>query len=216
MPPFSKFVFIILMRMKVITVFLLLITCTASAQDSLVMVKEEQKGNRLAFYALNEDEKPYDVLFEVTGTHFRQSAAKPRLIRVPATSKVHLKTIILYRDKAPEYRYTLKTNDSLSKRALKKEYTIIEVAPRPIKPKKHITIYTTPNCTSCDSIIQRLNDNLYMFKQIDLSEKTKIRETLSTTLGKPLDSLEQPIVNLGGHLYTWITNYETLLSELEK
>ncbi|MEM9001563.1 MAG: hypothetical protein AAGB24_14970 [Bacteroidota bacterium] len=180
------------------------------------MVKEERKGNRLAFYALNEDEKPYDVLFEVKGTNFRQSTAKPRLIRVPSTSKVYLKSIILYRDKTPHYTYTLTTNDSLSRRALKKEYTLIEVAPKPIKPKKHITIYATPYCTPCDSIIQRLNDNLYIFRHIDLSETTKIKETLSAALGQPLDSLKQPIVNLGGHLYTWINDYDTLMAELEK
>lgn len=194
----------------------MLITHSALGQESLVTVQEEQKGNRLAFYALNEDEKPFDVLFEVKGTNFRQSAAKPRLIRVPATSKVHLKTIILFREKTPQFTYTLKTNDSLSRRALKKEYSIIEVPPRPIKPKKHITIYTTPDCESCDSIIQKLNDNRYIFKRIDLNEKAKVKETLSVALGRPLDSLKQPIVNLGGHLYTWIRDYETLLSELEK
>lgn len=202
--------------MKIVTLLLVLITGAVSAQDPLVTIKEEQKGNRLAFYALNEDDKPYDVLFEIKGSNFRQSAAKPRLTRVPATSKVHLKTIILYRDKKPEYTYSLKTSDNLSRRALKKEYTLIEVPPRPIKPKKHITIYTTPMCNSCDSIIQSLKDNLYIFKQIDLSEKAKIKESLSATLGKPLDSLKQPIVNLGGHLYTWIKDYETLISELEK
>ena len=202
--------------MKAIPIILLLMTCSLVAQESLMTVIEEQKGNRLAFYAMNEDEKPYDVLFEVKGSDFRQSAARPRLIRVPATSKVHLKTIILYRDKAPKYTYTLKTNDSLSKRALKKEYTIIEVAPRPIKPKKHITVYTTLNCASCDTIVQKLSDNRYIFKQVNLNEKTEVREALSSTLGKPLDSLKQPIINLGGHLYTWITDYETLLSELEK
>lgn len=204
------------MPMKGFLVFLLATTSTVLAQESLVMVKEERKGNRLAFYALNEDEKPYDVLFKVKGSNFRQSAAKPRLTRVPATSKVHLKTIILYRDKAPQYTYTLIKNDSLSKRALKKEYTPIKVAPKPIQPKKHITVYTMPNCASCDSIVQRLNDNLYIFRHIDLNEKAKIREALSATLGQSLDSLKQPIVNLGGHLYTWIRDYETLLSELEK
>ncbi|MEO0570382.1 MAG: hypothetical protein AAF039_01680 [Bacteroidota bacterium] len=202
--------------MKPILIFLLLTTSITLGQEALVLVHEEQKGNRLAFYALNEDEKPYDVLFEVKGTNFRQSAAKPRLTRVPATSKVHLKTIILYRDKKPQYTYTLAVNDSLSRRALKKEFTIIEVAPKPITPKKHITVYTTLNCTSCDSIVHGLRDNLYIFKHIDLNENLKVKEALSATLGRPLDSLKQPIVNLGGHLYTWIKDYETLLSELEK
>lgn len=202
--------------MKAFLVFLFLTNSISLAQETLVMVKEEQKGNRLAFYALNEDEKPYDVLFEVKGTNFRQSAAKPRLTRVPATSKVHLKTIILYRDKKPQYTYTLKTSDSLSRRALKKEYTLIEVAPRPVVPKKHITIYTTQGCGSCDTLIRRLIENLYVFKQVNLDEKTKVKEALSAALGQQLDTLKQPVVNLGGHLYTWIKDYETLLSELEK
>ncbi len=196
--------------------FFLLLARIVIAQESLVFVQEEKNGNRLAFFAINEDDKPYDVLFEVKGSDFRQSAAKPRLIRVPPTSRVHLKTILLYRDKTPKYTYTLKANDSLSRRAMKKEYTIIEVPPKPIKPKKHITIYSPMNCGACDSIVKKLKDNLYIFREIKLEEKPKIRESLAATLGKPLDSLEQPIINLGGHLYTWIKDYETLLAELEK
>ncbi|BFP43263.1 hypothetical protein FGF1_41080 [Flavobacteriaceae bacterium GF1] len=203
-------------KINTILFIVLFVFNNLQAQEKLVKVIEEQKGNRIAFYAINEDEQPYDVLFEVKGSDFRQSAARPRLTRVPATSKVHIKTIILYRDKTPKYTHTLQVNDSLSRRALKKEYTIIEVPPKMITPKRHITIYRTSSCLSCDTIISKLNENRYIFKLIDLQEKKEVKEALSKTLGKSLDSIAYPIINLGGHIYTWITDYETLLSEMDK
>ena len=206
--------------MKIIsTALFLLFVSQVWAQSEPVTIIEEKNGNRLAFFALNEDERDYDVLFEVKGSNFRQSAAKPRWIRVPATSKVHMKTIILFRDKQPVYNHTLQINDSLSRRAVRKEYTIVQVPPKPIKPKKHITIYVTEACQGCDSIISKLKDNLYIFRSVQLSEKPKVKEYLANTLkteAMPIDSLQSPIVNLGGHLYTWIKDYETLLEELEK
>jgi len=203
-------------RKNAVLYFCLLFIFFSQAQEKPVKVVEKQKTNRLDFYAINEDEKPYDVLFEVKGTDFRQSAARPRWIRVPATSRVHLKTIILLRGKTPKYTHILKINDSLSRRALKKEFTIVEVPPKMIKPKKHITIYATADCSSCDSIVKKLNDRHYIFKHIKLQEQTEIQETLARALNQSLDSLSTPIVNLGGHLYTWIMDYETLLTELEK
>lgn len=202
-----------------LSMLLLVFAGQVLAQSNPVAIVEEKNGNRLAFFALNEDDRDYDVLFEIKGSNFRQSAARPRWIRVPATSRVHMKTIILFRDKKPLYNHTLKINDSLSRRAVKKEYTIIEVPPKPIKPKKHITIYVTEACQSCDSIITKLNENLYIFRSVKLSEKPKVKEYLANTLKSeemPIDSLQTPIVNLGGHLYTWIKDYETLLKELEK
>ncbi|UJH67326.1 glutaredoxin domain-containing protein [Allomuricauda sp. SCSIO 65647] len=200
--------------------FFLLVTTSFFGQESpRVKVVEEAKGNRMAFYAYNEDHRDFDVLFKVKGTNFRQSAAKPRWIRIPSASKVHLKTIILLRNKKPQYNYTLDVNDSLSRRALKKEYTPIEIPPKMIQPKKHITIYVTETCPTCDSIIDKLNRNHYIFKSIRLSEKPKIKEYLSNALQareKPLDSLQNPIINLGGYLYTWIKDYDMLLEELNK
>ena len=196
--------------------FILCIVFRGVAQDDPVRVAEEQKGNRLLFYGLNEDDKDYDVLFEVKGTNFRQSKTRPRWVRIPATSKVLLKTIILLRDKTPQYTYSLKLNNSLSPRALKPEATVIEVPPKMITPKKQITLCTFENCPACDTIANQLKVNNYVFKEVRLSEKPKVKASLSKMLNQSLDSLQHPIINLGGHLYTWIKDYETLLEEVEK
>ena len=119
-------IFHVMKAFKSFVVILLFLTSIPSlAQEENVKVLEKQNGTRLAFFAINEDDKPYDVLFEVKGSNFRQSAARARWIRIPATSKVHLKTIVPERGKTPKYTYTLQINDSLSRRALKKEFTII-------------------------------------------------------------------------------------------
>ncbi|MEM8506647.1 MAG: hypothetical protein AAF717_02405 [Bacteroidota bacterium] len=203
--------------MKKIGLLLMVIVMYQSvAQNHSVRIAEEKQGNRLLFYGLNEDDTDYDVLFEVKGTNFRQSKARPRWIRMPATSKVLLKTIILLRDKTPQYTYTLKVNDSLSPRVLRPEFTIIEVPPKMITPKKQITLYNPGNCTSCDSIALQLKTNHFLFTEILLPEKPKVKASLAKMLNQPLDSLQHPIINLGGHLYTWIRDYETLMQEVEK
>ncbi len=183
-----------------------------------IKIVDEKSNNRLALYAVNDTETDYDVLLSVKGTNFRQSQSKPRWTRIPATSKVLMKTLILFRGKEPKYTHQLKVNDSLSRRALKKPFTLIEVPPKMIEPKKQITIYSPSNCMKCDSLISKLNTNLYIFREIKLNDQPEVKEQLQKSLAKTisLDSLETPIVNLGGHLFTWITDYETLVEQLNK
>lgn len=203
---------------KKIFFFLFLLINQLSGQEKPIKIEVKELPNRLAFYGLNETEKDYDVLFTVKGSNFRQSAAKPRLIRIPATSKVHLKTIVLFRGKKPVYTYNVVANDSLSRRSLKKEHTIIVVPPKKIKPKKHITIYSSQDCVACATIIDSLNANNYIFRHYNLNEKPNIKEQLGKVYGSgvSLDSLLTPIVNLGGRLYKGIENYGELLNELNK
>ncbi|NAY90937.1 hypothetical protein GTQ34_03310 [Muricauda sp. JGD-17] len=189
------------------------------AQANLVKVTETKSKNRIAFYAENHSFTDYDVFFEVKGSNFRQSAAKPRWIRVPAASRVHLKTIILLRGKQPQYTKTLRTNDSLSKRALKKEYEVLDIPPPKVKPKKQITIYTSKGCDTCDSIVNQLNAQNFIFRSISLDEKPEIKAQLGTFLSKStqeMDSLSSPIISLGGRLYSWITTFEQMMEEVEK
>ncbi|PCJ94823.1 MAG: hypothetical protein COA50_10565 [Flavobacteriaceae bacterium] len=203
---------------KKIFFFVFLMGCQLNGQEKPIKIEIKELPNRLAFYGLNETEKDYDVLFTVKGSNFRQSAAKPRLIRIPATSKVHLKTIILFRGKKPVYTYNVVTNDSLSRRALRKEHTIIVVPPKKITPKKHITIYASQECAACTTIIDSLNTNHYIFRQYNLDENPNIKEQLQKVYGAgvSLDSLKTPIVNLGGRLYKEIENYGQLMNELLK
>ncbi|WP_298926587.1 hypothetical protein [uncultured Allomuricauda sp.] len=189
------------------------------AQANSVKVVEKESNNRITFFAVNETFQDYDVLFEVKGTNFRQSAAKPRLIRVPATSKVHLKTIILFRDKKPVYTKKLIVNDSLSKRALKKEFEILDIPPPKIKPKKQITIYTTNNCNTCDSIVTKLTDENYLFRNVLLNENPEVKKQVGSFLAKSpeqMDTITSPIISLGGKLYSWIKSYAELQEELNR
>ncbi|PWL38915.1 hypothetical protein DKG77_11820 [Flagellimonas aquimarina] len=188
-------------------------------QVNPVKVVEKESNNRITFFAENRTFKDYDVLFEVSGKNFRQSAAKPRLIRVPATSKVHLKTIVLFRDKKPVYTKKLIVNDSLSKRAVKKEFEILDVPPPKIKPKKQITIYTTTDCSSCDSIVTKLTAENYLFRNVVLSENQEVKKQVGSFLAKSpeeMDTISSPIISLGGKLYSWIKSYETLQEELNR
>lgn len=196
------------------TYFLMFFAANLFAQKGPIKIVEENIPNRLALYALNESMQDYDVMFTISGTNFRQSKAMPRLIRVPSATKVHLKTIMLIRGKTPSYSYDLILNDSLSKRALKKPIERIKV-----RPRKQITVYLPENCTSCDSLMNHLNNGKYIFRSHKLKENDKIRDQLQLSFGAnstAVDSLKMPIINLGGRLYTNIDSYEGLLETLGK
>ena len=161
-----------------------------NAYGKNIIQLETTGNNRIAFYAENRSFTDYDVLFTVKGTNFRQSAAKPRWIRVPGASKVHLKTIVLMRDKKPLYTKALRVNDSLSRRALKKEFTVLDIPPPKIKPKKQITIYTSERCASCDSIINKLDAGNFIFRSVSLDEKPEIKEQLGKFLAKSTEEMD--------------------------
>ncbi len=186
---------------------------SVSAQVRPVRIIEKDIPNRIALYAVNENEHDLDVKLTVSGTNIRQSRAKPRFIRVPATSKVHMKTLVLIRDKKPSYTFKLEVNDSLSNRALKREYELIK-----IKPRKPIVVYLTPNCEKCDSLLGEMNRSMYLFHTLNLAEKPQIKDQLQFAFGEaqPIDSLRTPIINIGGKLYTRIEKYDEILELLRK
>ncbi len=197
---------------KTLLLLLFLAATTANAQKRPIQVVEEKIPNRLALYAVNENDEDFDVKITIAGTNFRQSKARPRFIRVPGASKVHLKTIMLMRGKNPSYTYDLVVNDSLSNRALRKEATPIK-----IRPDKNITVYVPEMCNQCDSLIQSLADSKYLFDIHKLGENVEMKEQLNRSFANTvqLDSLETPIINLGGKLFMRINNYEDLISKLD-
>ncbi|MEN8788287.1 MAG: hypothetical protein ABF293_02850 [Flavobacteriaceae bacterium] len=185
---------------------------SVSAQDRPIRIVEKDIPNRIALYAVNENEHDLDVKLTVSGTNFRQSRAKPRFIRVPATSKVHVKTLVLIRDKEPNYSFKIEVNDSLSNRALKKEYELIS-----IKPGKPVVIYLTPNCEICDSLMLDVRNGRYIIDTLNLAKKPQIKDQLQIAFGEaePIDSLKTPIINIGGKLYTRIEKYDEILELLQ-
>ncbi len=200
------------MLKKLPIILLLFLVCTVKAQDRPIKIIDEKKANRLLLYAVNENEKDLDILVTITGTGFRQSKAKSRLRRIPATSKVNIKSLIIERGKTPNYTYEIVVNDSLSRRALKRPFELIK-----IEAKRPILIYQTEQCTSCDSLISSLENSIYLFKTQKLSEQPKMQEYLEKTLANsttPLASLTTPIVNLGGKIFVDIETYEKLIETL--
>jgi len=195
-------------------IFFLFIIGNAYGQNSAIKITDETKNNRLSVYALNESETDYDVKITITGKNIRQSAAKPRFIRVPAASKVLLKSLIINRKKQPSYTYDLVVNDSLSRRALKPPATPIK-----LNPEKQIVLYISDDCNTCDSILSDLDSGKYIFSSINLSKKPDVKERMKTYLEgtiPSLDTLVNPIISLGGVLHTKIDSYSLLLEELNK
>jgi len=202
-----------MLKVKLFFMVMLFLKVT-NAQIKPVKIIAEDIPNRLMFFAINESTTDYDVMVTISGTNFRQSKAKPRFIRIPAASKVHIKTIMLIRGKKPSYTYKIVQNDSLSKRALKKPFEKIK-----INPKKQITLYIPHNCTSCDSILSPLENGKYKYTSYLLSENEEMTSQLQRSFGSnstPVDSLKTPIINLGGKLYTNIETYQELLDKLDK
>ena len=180
-------------------------------QNEPIKILEEQVANRMLLHALNESETDYDILISVEGTGFRQSKSKPRLIRVPAASKVrNIARLMLSKNEDLNYTYKLTLNDSLSRRALRKEFENIK-----IKPKKPITVYITENCMDCDSIMKPLEDSKWIFTKFNLAEKIEIKEQIKMAIPE-VDTLTTPIFGLGGLLFPKILSYDQLMDEMMK
>lgn len=197
-----------MLKHLLLTVLFISNVAVAHSQDSIIKIVDEKVSNRLMLYAINETDIDYDVTITVEGKGFRQSKAKPRVTRVPATSKVNIARLSLIRGAFLDYSYKLVVTDSLSRRALRRQFELIKV-----KPKKQITVYLPVNCVSCDSIVQPLHDSKYLFTMYELGQKPEIRKQLGQTITQ-LDSREIPLFSLGGILYPDIKNFEELQKKL--
>ncbi|WP_340202415.1 hypothetical protein [Ascidiimonas sp. W6] len=197
----------------------LLLTTIINAQEGEIQIIENKTERKIAFYALNETDKDFDVLIEVTGSNIKQSLAKPRKIRVPATSKVLLKNIFLIRGKTPNYNYKLIVSDSLSKRALKKPFEKVVVIPKRKIPKKKIIVYLPEACESCENIIKGLEEDFYEYKTYNLEKNTNVAAQLAKAFPSsktPINLRKNPIISIGGKLYPWIKEYSQLLKEIDR
>ncbi len=113
----------------------------------------------------------------------------------------------------------LRTNDSLSKRARKKESEVLDIPPSKVRPKKQIIIYTSKGCSACDSIVDRLNSQNFIFRSVSLDENPEVKKQLGQFLSRSaqqMDSLSSPIISLGGRLYNRITTFDQMMEEMEK
>ncbi|WP_340063280.1 hypothetical protein [Ascidiimonas aurantiaca] len=189
--------------------------CTSllHSQQKKIQVLEKVNVNKVSFFAINETETDYDILFTVSGTNIRQSKAKPRWIRVPGASKVHLKNIYLLGDKKPVYTYDLKVNDSLSKRALKKPHVKITLPPKRKMPEKNLVIYVPLQCISCDAMIAALEKDFYAYQVVKLADNDDITNQLSRAFPNtsiPVQERDYPIISIKGRLHISINSYEQL------
>ncbi|WP_432410927.1 hypothetical protein [Rasiella sp. SM2506] len=196
------------------TTFLLIFFCFLSmngiAQKKPITIEEKRENNRIFFYAINENLQDIDVVLTVTGIGFKQRGGVERPVRVPATSRVQIKSIIKERDKYPMYEYTLQTTDSLSRRALRPAAEKIK-----INPYTPILMYSTTACKQCDTISKSLTAGPYLFKTMHLSEKPNVAEVLKRAI-PTIDTISTPIMSLGGALYTDIVTYSALLEKLKE
>lgn len=192
-----------------------LFTISAIAQDYTVEIEDELQNNRLLIFAVNKNLVDLDVAITVEGTGFRQRAGVPRKVRVPATSRVNLTSLVVERGKQAMYTYTLDVSDSLSRRVIKKEFELIK-----IDPKKPITLFLPDLCTvKCDTIINPLNRSPYNYKAIKVSEDENVKKQLSGALvggSQRLDTLTSPIVMLGGKMFLQIESYDDMMSKLNE
>ncbi|MCW5519465.1 hypothetical protein J1N09_06425 [Aureitalea sp. L0-47] len=204
------------MRKSIFVSILLILTVNVCvlAQDRPVKITDERVNNRLMIYAVNENEVDLDVSIKVKGTGFRQRGGVPRMHRVPKASKVNIASLVIERGRVPVYTYDLTVKDSLSRRVIRKPFTRIK-----IDPKKNILVYLKDGCTSCDSLIQKLDSSYYKYRTINLEEEEKkeVKDFLIRTFKytkTPYDSISNPIVSLGGTLYSEIDSYDQLLEKL--
>lgn len=179
-----------------------------------IKIVDEKDNNRLHLFALNQTLKDYDVSITVKGTGFRMPSGVPRKIRVPARSKVNLISLVMERNKTPFYTYELDVSDSLSRRVLLKEFELIKIT-----PQHPITIIIPEKCASCDSLISALDESPFNYRMEKLAENENMRTQLTPFLrssGFNPDTMEVPVVMIGGKMYLDIEDYAALYAKLEE
>jgi len=179
------------------------------SQKRPIKIVDEIIKNRLNLFALNENLKDYDIIVTIKGTGFRQRGGKPRKIRIPATSKIKVASLVIEKDKTPQYTYYVEANDSLSRRAIRPEATPIK-----IDPKKVFIVYTSDICNTCDSLVSLLDKSIYIYKKIDLSDNTKNSEQLEKYVPN-LYTITNPIINIEGYIYTEPLTFDEILKKLK-
>lgn len=178
------------------------------AQEKPIRIVDELVKNRLNLYAINENLIDYDITVIVKGTGFKQRAGKPRLTRIPATSKIKVSSLVVERDKEPKYTYVIEANDSLSRRSLRPEFTAVKV-----DPPMPIFLYVSEKCVGCDSLVSSLDSSVFNYERINLAEEEEKAIKLEKYL-PGMDTIKKPILNIGGYLYTNISTLDQLLEKL--
>ncbi len=200
--------------MIVLVIFSISFVAHSQVPFKPIKIVDEQVNNRLNIFALNNTLKDYDVTITIKGTGFREPRSMGRKIRVPGRSKVNLTSLVIERDKTPQYVYELEISDSLSHRVLKKEFELIKIT-----PQYPITVIIPQNCISCDTLMSQLDESPFNYKVEKLAENESMRNQLTPYLrssGFDPETMENPVVMIGGKMHVDINNYPDLIAKLEE
>ncbi|HLU50581.1 MAG TPA: hypothetical protein VKZ42_00335 [Flavobacteriaceae bacterium] len=171
--------------------------------------------NRLLIYATNQTMKDLDILLTMEGTGFRQRAGAPRKMHIPARAKVNVLSLVIEREKKPNYSYTIETFEELSNRSLK--FEILELIK--INPPVPIHILIPDNCTNCDQIIADLDEGPYLYHVKKLSENEEMKNQLAPAFRGTtydIDTIDTAIIMLGGKLFPNLLTYDEIIEKLNE
>ncbi|WP_151894301.1 hypothetical protein [Patiriisocius marinistellae] len=196
------------MLKKIMIVCAVVFTTIAIGQENEIKIEEVRKGNRIMLYALNENFVDLEATITVEGSGFRQSARKPRAIRVPKLTKVHVINLMVNKGETPNYTTNIIVSDSISRRSLRKESTAIR-----IDPLNPIDLYIAENCVGCDSIVAKLERSPYKYRSTILSEDEEIKRQIAMANTR-LDTVVTPLFNVKGGLVSDIETFEELMEKL--
>ena len=195
---------------------ILIATCKiAYSQEYIVDIEDKQEANRLYIYALNKNLVDLDVFIEFEGSGFRARGGRQLLYRVPARSKVNIATLIVERGWQAMYTYKLHVSDSLSRRVRKMPFELIK-----IDPKKPISVFIPKSCVSkCDTIVAKLDESPFNYRKVVIDEDERVKQQLSGALVggmERIDTMDNPIVSIGGKMYVSLETYDELMAKLEE
>jgi hypothetical protein len=205
------------MLKQILLLSFLLLTTSASlfSQEYTVEIEDKLENNKLLLYAVNKNLVDLDVSIEVEGSGFRARAGRQLLYRVPATSRVNIATLIVERGWQAIYTYKLHVSDSLSRRVRKVPFELIK-----IDPKKPITLFIPKNCTTkCDTLLNSLDESPYKYRKVMIEEDERVKQQLSGALVggiERLESMDTPIVSIGGKMYVTLETFEELMARMEE
>src|SRR5690606_34087804 len=124
-------------------------------------------------------------------------------------------SLVIEREKKPNYSYTIETFEELSNRSLK--FEILELIK--INPPVPIHILIPDNCTNCDQIIADLDEGPYLYHVKKLSENEEMKNQLAPAFRGTtydIDTIDTAIIMLGGKLFPNLLTYDEIIEKLNE
>ena len=201
--------------------FCIFLFCNISevlAQEKQVRLVEDIQKKRTIIYVQNDTDSDKSVFLKINPIGYRRSAQRPIIKNIPANSKVQMIILIPFTDVKSSYTYNLIVNEELQNIDAKRQKQNSKETSISNTSKYDLLIYTEQNCTTCDTLIQKLKDKKVDFLEIDIDSKNNLLTPQFWDAmyfkGYNRKRMRIPFAKKNGRLYHPINDFDKFISTI--